>query len=300
MSRRDKGKRPAPSSSSSDSNNKSFQALAPSPKTQKITEDLFSNHLTIWREEFDLSQLPQTITLDLMKRAPFLLGADRAKYSVEFFQSMGGLCGGGIPFESLLKDDHGVPVDDLLATYPYNKAGNRHSMKLMTNRDAARDALHMYQRVYGSTQPDNAEFGTAFIRGLVLFYQHRTEVNWAQHAAELAKQRLRNPGQNPQKLIPLCLREQIQEMINLFEHYLRQAYAAHDTAVRQLKQAKIPLKPASTIPRKGPPPEAPPLPLCTKREPRTVAPPAEAIVSSPNHGSVRQQRSGRPIPPPAS
>lgn len=178
MSQKEKaaGKRPAVSeSTSSDSNDTTFQELLNPVKASKAAEEIHSNHMTIWREPFDLSKLPQTISLELLKRAPFLLGAKKAKYNKQFFQTVGGLCGAGIQFESLMKEEHGVPLEDLLATYPLNKNGNRHSMRFMTDRDAARDALHMYQRVYGGTHPDNGEFGTAFIRGLVLYYQREMQ-----------------------------------------------------------------------------------------------------------------------------
>jgi len=158
------GKRPAiPESSSSDIDDGVLQQLVKPARTPKAVEDNHSNHLTIWREPFDLRKLPQMITLELLKRAPFLLGAENAKYNKHFFEKVGGLCAEGVPFESLMKDEHGVPLEDLLATYPLNKNGNRHFLRFMTDRDAARDALHMYQRVYGGTHPDNGEFGTAFI-----------------------------------------------------------------------------------------------------------------------------------------
>lgn len=118
------------------------------------------------------------------------MGAKKANYNKQFFQTVGGLCGEGIQFESLVKEEYRLPLEDLLATYPLEKNGNRHSMRFMTDRDAARGALHMYKRVYGGTHPDNGEFGIAFIRGLVLYYQRKTQVDWAQYAADLAKKRM--------------------------------------------------------------------------------------------------------------
>jgi hypothetical protein len=129
--------------------------------------------------------------------------------------------------------NHGVPLEDLLGTYPLSKAGNRHPMKLITDRAAARDALHMYQRVYSGTQPDNGEFGTSFIRGLALFYQHNMKVDWAEHAASIAKKRMENPDINPQKLTPPCFREQIQAMIDLFQECLSRTHKPLNAVVRQ-------------------------------------------------------------------
>jgi hypothetical protein len=195
-------------------------------------EDLNSNHLTIWRDAFDLRQLPQSITLDLIKRAPFLMGSDNARYSKDFFRTVGGLCATGISYQNLMAN-HGVPLEDLLGTYPLSKVGNRHPMKLITDRTAARDALYMYQRVYGGTQPENGEFGTSFIRGLALFYQHNMKVDWAEQAASIAKKRMGNLGRNPQKLTPPCFREQIQAMIDLFQECLSRTHKPLNAAVRQ-------------------------------------------------------------------
>jgi hypothetical protein len=131
-----------------------------------------------------------------MKRAPFLMGSDNATYSKEFFRIVGGLCASGIPYQSFMVD-HGVPMEDLIGTYPLSRAGNWHPMKLITDRAAARDTLHMYQWVYGGMQPDNGEFGTSFIRGLTLFFQSNIKVDWAEQAAALAKKRTGNPRKNP-------------------------------------------------------------------------------------------------------
>lgn len=296
MSRKEKaaGKRRAIPESSSDTDDEVFQRLQRPSRPTKAVEDIHSSHLTIWREPFDLRKLPQTMTLELLKRAPFLLGAENAKYNKHFFEKVGGLCAEGVPFESLMKDEHGVPLDDLLATYPLNKHGNRHSLRLMTDRDAARDALHMYQRVYGGTHPDNGEFGTAFIRGLVLFYQRQTQVDWADYAADLAKKRVQNPIVNPQKLTPPCLREQIQAMINLFQHYLRTAYAEREDATSQLRRANLPVKPSDFPARQqgsaDPTESSPP----ARKEVRAEA--TRAILQGSPGGSkaVRQQRSSAP------
>ena len=200
--------------------------------------------LTLWQKAFDLAKLPNTITSELMKRTPLLLGSDKASYSKHFFKTIGSLCGSGIAVDNLGKEDHGVPIEDLVTTYPLNRNGNRHSMKLMTDRAAVNKALDMYQRVYGSTQPDNGEFGTAFIRGRVLNFQRSTKVDWAKHASDFAKKRLENPPLNPQKLTPPCLREQIQEIINVFRHYLRMAYADLDASTAQMRQHNLPVKPS--------------------------------------------------------
>ena len=192
-----RGKRHALSeSTSSGSNDAAFEDV-PGPVAKRVREEFQSNHFTIWRDAFDLNRLPHTIASELIKRTPFLLGSDKATYNKLFFSRIGGLCGSGIPFESLVKEDHGVPMSDLVATYPLNKNGNRHAIKLMRDRVAAKDALYMYQRMYGGTHPDNGEFGTAFIRGLILYFQRSTKVDWAEHAAELAKKRLQNPAVNP-------------------------------------------------------------------------------------------------------
>ena len=183
--------------------------------------------ISIWSTAFDISKLPQAISLDLIKRAPFLLGTDHAHYSAAFFRQIGGLCTSGYRFKQLTNDNLFL-LENLVGTYPLCKKGNRHPLKLIRDKEAQRDALHMYQRVYGGMQPDNGEFGTSFIQGLALFYQRNEDVNWADKAAALAKTRAANPSKNLQKLTPPCLQEQIQVMINAFAHHLLEAYRRVD------------------------------------------------------------------------
>jgi hypothetical protein len=84
---------------------------------QKGVQESISNHLNIWWEPFDMSQLPQLVILNLMKRAPFLLGNAKARYPKDFFTTVGGLCDDGIPFKDSARDIHDVPFDHLLPTY---------------------------------------------------------------------------------------------------------------------------------------------------------------------------------------
>lgn len=113
-----------------------------------------------------------------------------------------------------MKDNHRVPLSNLLASYALKKTRNRHAMKVITDRVAARDEVYMYKNIYGGTQLDNGEFGTAFIRGLVLYFQRDFEVNTAKYAADLAKKRLSNQVVITQKLTPPCHREQISRAIS--------------------------------------------------------------------------------------
>ena len=195
-----------------------------------------SNYISIWCDPFDMSKLPQGISLDLMKRAPFLLGSDEARYQPSFFKQTGGLCTTGYKFKQLSQDKL-FPLENLIGTYPLCKKGNRHPLKLIEDKDATRDALHMYQRVYGEMQPDNGEFGTSFIRGLALFYQRNEDVNWADKAANLTKGRAKCPSKNPQKLTPPCLREQIQVMIDAFAHHLLVAYRRLEPTLQRANAA---------------------------------------------------------------
>lgn len=138
---------------------------------------------SIWAEAFDLTGIGENLRKHLTTIAPFLLG-DAAHYNVDFFHDIGGLSMTGVPFKSL-KEEHNLPLEAIVGTYPLNKNENRHPLRHMTDDVAAR-ALRMYQRVYGGTAPDNGEFGTAFVRGLMLDAK-RWKINWAEGAAEIAK-----------------------------------------------------------------------------------------------------------------
>lgn len=197
-----------------------------------------SPNFNVWGDPFHLGRLGPNIRSELIRRAPFLLGSDCAHYDVSFFKEVGGLCDEGIAFRKL-KEDQGVPLEELLPTYPVNRAENRHPIKLMDAAEAAH-ALRMYQRVYGGNQPDNGEFGTAFVRGLRLEAKKK-KVNWAEGAADLAKTRGKNHVCNPGKLTPPCVREQIQGMLDAASDLLARAKTAHAAAVKQLKDAKIPI-----------------------------------------------------------
>lgn len=137
----------------------------------------------IWADPFDLGNLGPNIRKQLSMRAPFLLG-DNAVYNVHFFHEVGGLSMRGVPFKRL-KEENGIPLEQIVGTYPLNRSENRHPLRHMDEETAAR-ALRMYQRVYGGTVPDNGEFGTAFVRGLMLEAK-KWKINWADGAAELAK-----------------------------------------------------------------------------------------------------------------
>ena len=195
-----------------------------------------TTNFNVWGDPFHLGRLGPNIRSELTRCAPFLLGSDRAHYEVLFFKEVGGLCDEGIAFKKL-KDDQGVPLEDLLPTYPVNRAENRHPIKIMGDAEAAH-ALRMYQCVYGGNQPDNGEFGTAFICGLRLEAKKK-KVNWVEGAADLAKTRGKNHVCNSRKLTPPCVRKQIQGMLDVASNLLARAITAHAAAMKQLKYAKI-------------------------------------------------------------
>ena len=89
----------------------------------------------------------------------------------------------------------------------------------------------MHQKVYGGSGPDNGKYGTTFLRGVELQFPHKKKVNWIEGAADLAEQRMRNLGQNPHKMTPPCIWQQIQGLLDLFEHLLGHALKAHIVAV---------------------------------------------------------------------
>lgn len=159
--------------------------------------------------------MPPTLIERFLEKCPFVLRGAAARYSIDFFRRTGALYDSGFNFKDL-KEDAVYPMKNFIDLFPTNKKGNRHSLKLIKDGEAAELALRMYQRVYGGTQPDNGEFATSFIRGLALYYQCNMGVNWAAHGAAIARQRARNPAKNPQKLTPPCFREQIQAMIDEF------------------------------------------------------------------------------------
>lgn len=211
-------------------------------------DELLPTNLTVWTEAFSLRSFRPQIRKELTRRAPFLLGSEQAEYTREFFADVGGLCNEGIPFRKL-KDDHGITMEELSRIYPLNRKGNRHPMKLIRNGISVRNAQRMHQKVYGGSGPDNGEYGTAFLRGVELQFRHKKKVNWAEAAAELASQRMKNSGQNPQKMTPPCIRQQIQGLLDLFEHLMGRALNAHGAAVAQLKEAKLNVRQEARIDR---------------------------------------------------
>lgn len=158
---------------------------ASSSETSSFETPLSSDFLnpSIWAEAFDLRGIGENLRKHLTTVAPFLLG-DAAYYSLDFFHDVGGLSIQGVPFKRL-KEEHNLPLEAIVGTYPLNKNENRHPLRHMSEDVAAR-ALKMYQRVYGGTAPDNGEFGTAFVRGLMLDAK-KWKINWAEGAVEIAK-----------------------------------------------------------------------------------------------------------------
>lgn len=169
-------------------------------------DELLLTNLTVWREAFSLRGFRPQIREELTRHAPFLLRSEQAEYTQEFFADVGGLRNEGIPFRKL-KDDHGMTMEELSRIYPLNRRGNRHPMRLMGNVISVRNVQRMHQKVYGGYGPDNGEYRTAFLHGVELEFRHKKKVNWAEGAAELASQRMKNSGQNPQKMTPPCIRQ---------------------------------------------------------------------------------------------
>lgn len=211
-------------------------------------DNILPTNLTVWREAFNLGSFRPQIRKELTRRAPFLLGSQQAEYTREFFVDVGGLCNEGIPFRKL-KDDHGITTKELSRIYPLNRKGNRHPMRLMGNGISIENVQCMHQKVYGGSGPDNGEYGTAFLRGVELEFRHKKKVNWAEGAAELALQRMRNSGQNPQKMTPPCIRQQIQGLLDLFQHLIRRLLNAHGAAVAQLREANLKVRQEAQVDR---------------------------------------------------
>lgn len=201
-------------------------------------EELTPSNLTVWREAFNLRSFEPEIRKEMTRRAPFLTGSEQAEYTRSFFADIGGLCNEGIPFRKL-KNDHGITLQELSRKYPLNRKKNRHPMRLMEDVVTVWNVQRMHQKVYGGSGPDNGEYGTAFLRGVELESQHKQKVNWAEGAAELASQRMRTSGQIPHKMTPPCIRQQIQGLLDLFEHVIGRAFMAHAAAVAQLREAEL-------------------------------------------------------------
>lgn len=191
-----------------------------------------ASSLSVWKMPFDSTQLPQGVVQHMVDGAPFLMGLDLAVYTKKFFVDTGGLCGSGYPFKKLVEDEL-YPIEEIVRTFPLSRTKNRHPLKLIIDKEAAIEALHMYQRVYGGMQPNNGEFGTQFIRGILLQNRRNKQVKFAAKVEDLAALRAKSPGNNPQKHLPPCIREQIQVVIDIFAQYLAAANSGKNTSRKQ-------------------------------------------------------------------
>ena len=121
----------------------------------------------IWSTAFDISKLPQAISLDLIKRAPFLLGTDHAHYSAAFFRQTGGLCNNSYRFKQLMNDNL-FPLENLVGTYPLCKKGNRHPLKLIRDKEMPCICINGYTAecnlTMGSLAPPSSGVLLSFIR----------------------------------------------------------------------------------------------------------------------------------------
>ena len=102
-----------------------------------------SSFTSMWREAFDASKPPEQISVALFKRAPFLLGSDHARYTIEFLKHTSGLCARGYKFKQLASDNLFL-LANLVGTYPTNRKGNRHPLKLIADKETMWDALYIY------------------------------------------------------------------------------------------------------------------------------------------------------------
>lgn len=170
-----------------------------------------------WEEPFNLEGIPADLRDRLVVLAPCLLGRGNAVYDAVFFHRVGGLCKEGfLPKEVT---EAMVPATDYEDYWPPGEGANksRYLLDKCTKPKHRIAYLKMYQRVYGNA-PDNKAFSQTFLRACVYYFNFdgkggKNKVNWAGAAAKVTEERQAYAHNNPLKLGPPALKQQLAGII---------------------------------------------------------------------------------------
>jgi hypothetical protein len=177
-----------------------------------------------WEDAFDLREFPLALKEVLLAVAPCLWGRANAIYDGNWFGRALGLCSKGkLPKEIA---DADVPLDTYEGVWPCGEDPNCRRYSLETcEDDQVRDLyLSFYRRVYGVDYPNNKCFSQQFLRACIYYFTGGgldQKVNWAAAAALLQESCHIRHGNNPLKLTPPALRQQLQGILNVFSNYLK-------------------------------------------------------------------------------
>jgi hypothetical protein len=180
-------------------------------------------HSSEWDAPFDLAGFPTVLRGLLVAAAPCLLGREKAVYDAEFFRRVVGLYAEGLlPKEVTdihvppeVYEDEWVGGDGPNKTrFPLDRCSNKVTWDLF---------LMQYQRVYGDV-PDNKAISLTFLRACCYYYQAKKKhkVNWAAQAAKVIADRRNHAGNNPQKLGPPALKDQMAGIVRECAKWIRQ------------------------------------------------------------------------------
>ena len=173
-----------------------------------------------WEAPFDLEGIPTDLREKLVLAAPCLLGRSAAVHDQDFFHRVVGLCKEGCTPKEVTEKM--VPANTYEETWPPGEGANKTRYLLDRCKDSkARDMyLRMYQRVYGDA-PDNKAFSQTFLRACVYYYSggRDNNVNWAAAAAKVNQERRAHAANNPQKLSPPALKQQMAGIISAVATY---------------------------------------------------------------------------------
>ena len=175
---------------------------------------------SVWDVPFDLSQFPKELQASLVAVAPCLLGREDAVYDAKFFNKVIGLCNLGllpkdvtnvhVPSE-LYKGDYTAREGANKSRYPMDKCIDPIARDLYTKR---------YMKVY-SDVPNNKAFSLTFLCACMFYYQDKANrVDWASAAAKVNANRLKHAGNNPLKLGPPTLYDQLKGIVKECSKYI--------------------------------------------------------------------------------
>lgn len=165
-----------------------------------------------WSLPIDLSGFPEDVASRMVEAAPFLRGSTSTEYDAKFFSKLVGLCNGGVMVDDVTPAE--CPDHLWASTWPLHEDGQSARVKISgcKSPEIQRDFRKLYKKVYGQ-RPDNGFFPKKFVRAATLHLILKQPVNFAECASKLTKDRIRKAKDNPWKLTPPALREQIEAMV---------------------------------------------------------------------------------------
>jgi hypothetical protein len=221
----------------------SFSGAAPNTPASARKASTSVGTTSNFEAAIDLSKLPLHLTETIRKKAPFVLGSNKAIYDKDFFHVVVGLSNTGKKTFEL------NPEDSPQMWREWKKVKNRMFISDKVGEEKSAQFHTLFKQVYG-WKPENSSSGIHFAMAASSYLSDSKpkEINWASLALDIANTRGKNGGRSPLKNCPPCLHKQVQCIVDEVGAKLNQSASA--VGNHPLQDAPATPKP-QTVPRRA-------------------------------------------------